>query len=138
MCGLVENDWTIVFDVLREGLNVWPLGRDGHAEGILSEVDEGTLMGGCRSISNDDAIDWLRNPVVPWCVCDLPFLFFFFHLQDEAETGRESWSPGCPRKNVHWAANPGIGLHKGINIRVRGVFTAERDVELQYSILTPQ
>lgn len=34
-------------------------------------------MGGCCSIRNDDAIDWLRNPVVPWRVCDLPFLPFF-------------------------------------------------------------
>lgn len=41
-----------------------------HTEGIHSEEDEGTLMGGCRSISNDDAIDWLRH-------CLSPHSFFF-------------------------------------------------------------
>lgn len=45
-----------------------------HTEGIHSEEDEGTLMGGYRSISNDDAIDWLRHPR---CAVYFPTLSFF-------------------------------------------------------------
>lgn len=60
-----------------------------HTEGIHSEEDEGTLMGGYRSISNDDAIDWLRHHVVPF-IAPL-FLFSFSDCSADAEkTGSES------------------------------------------------
>lgn len=54
-----------------------------HTEGIHSEEDEGTLMGGYRSISNDDAIDWLRHPVVLFISPLFLFLPFLTALQTE-------------------------------------------------------
>lgn len=80
----------------------------------------------------------LTGCVTPLCRCVFlisPLLFFYCNcFADEAETGSESWPPGCPRENIYGAANPGISLHKGINTHVRVVFTTQYDVALQYSI----
>lgn len=62
---------------------------NNNTEGIHSEEDEGTLMDGYRSISNDDAIDWLCHPVVLFI--SALFLFSFSNCSADAEkTGSES------------------------------------------------
>lgn len=63
--------------------------RDGDTEGIQSEEDEGALIGGCHSISNEDATDCLHNPVVPRRVSDLPFIVFLLQLLCRRGINRE-------------------------------------------------
>lgn len=49
-------------------------------KGFIVRNTKGALIGGCHSISNEDATDWLRNPVVPLRVSDLPFIVFLLQL----------------------------------------------------------
>ena len=133
--GLVEEyatEWSAerevwLCDLLWETNNV-------HTKGTHSQEDEGTLMGGCRSISNDDAIDWLRHPVVLFISQLFVIIVFpFFNCSVDVErTGSESWSPSPTRKDVHQAANPGMKTSQQNKTAVSVVFfTAERDVVLQ-------
>lgn len=104
-----------------------------HTEGIHSEADEGTLMAGYRSISNDDAIDWLPRPVVLFNSPLFLFSFSFSNCSADAEkSGSESRFPSSTWSSVYQAADAGIGLPRRINSH-RGdvVFTAEYDVVLQ-------
>lgn len=104
---------------------------------------KGFIVRNTKGIWLVDAIHLVMKTPLTGCVTPLcrgmflisPLLFFYCNCSaDEAETGSESWPPGCPRKNIHGAANPGISLHKRINTHVRVVFTTEYDVALRYSI----